>query len=269
VAFGVASEYDFSAIGTGVYTAPSDCLAKAEAEQSLHAMVACGYGTDAVTGMDYWLVKNSWGPTWGDNGYIKIQAGKDVCGIESSGVSWPTLDMSKTTDVSNLCVNDKACTKDSDCNAIANSCQQGKCVCDVCMTNKVCGSDADCNGIPGSCNAVGDQSNGTMIKYLRQVSSAFNFCDCRTGCINGRVCTTDTNCAGVLGACISSGMATTSDGGKTWTPYNACQCTPTCVQNAQCSGDVQCGGATAVVGSCGANGWADNNGNAINTCNCS
>ena len=36
-----------------------------------HAVVAVGYGTDTSYG-DYFLVRNSWGTSWGDNGYVKI-----------------------------------------------------------------------------------------------------------------------------------------------------------------------------------------------------
>jgi cathepsin L len=38
-----------------------------------HLVVLEGYGTDATTGLEYWLVRNSWGPTWGENGYIKLE----------------------------------------------------------------------------------------------------------------------------------------------------------------------------------------------------
>jgi len=37
-----------------------------------HAVIAVGYGLDATTGLNYFLVRNSWGASWGDKGYIKI-----------------------------------------------------------------------------------------------------------------------------------------------------------------------------------------------------
>ena len=47
-----------------------------------HAVLVVGYGTDEATGLEYWLVKNSWNTTWGDQGYLKIQRyGDDVNGI--------------------------------------------------------------------------------------------------------------------------------------------------------------------------------------------
>ena len=47
-----------------------------------HAALVVGYGSE--NGLEYFLVKNSWGTTWGDAGYVKIgvQSGEGVCGIQ-------------------------------------------------------------------------------------------------------------------------------------------------------------------------------------------
>jgi len=46
-----------------------------------HAVLAVGFGTDSTTGLDYWIVKNSWGADWGDKGFFKIQRGVNMCGV--------------------------------------------------------------------------------------------------------------------------------------------------------------------------------------------
>ena len=45
-----------------------------------HAVLLVGYGKN--NGEDYWLVKNSWGPKWGINGYFMLKRGINRCGIE-------------------------------------------------------------------------------------------------------------------------------------------------------------------------------------------
>ncbi|XP_021728546.1 zingipain-2-like [Chenopodium quinoa] len=47
-----------------------------------HAVTVVGYGTD-TNGTDYWVLKNSWGESWGENGYMRIIRGQNKCGITS------------------------------------------------------------------------------------------------------------------------------------------------------------------------------------------
>ncbi|XP_054160422.1 dipeptidyl peptidase 1-like [Oppia nitens] len=51
-----------------------------------HVVVIVGYGVDAATGTKYWIVKNSWGESFGENGYFRIRRATDELNIESIAV---------------------------------------------------------------------------------------------------------------------------------------------------------------------------------------
>jgi C1A family cysteine protease len=81
-----ADQAAFQLYKSGVFTA--------ECGDSLdHGVLAVGYGTE--DGEDYYLVKNSWGSSWGDAGYIKLGRGSAYgssgqCGMLSEP-SYPNL----------------------------------------------------------------------------------------------------------------------------------------------------------------------------------
>jgi KDEL-tailed cysteine endopeptidase len=76
----------FQSYSSGVLTSASKCGTSLD-----HAVVAVGYGTDSTAG-GYYLVRNSWGTGWGENGYVKIgeAAYPGICGINKD-VQYPTV----------------------------------------------------------------------------------------------------------------------------------------------------------------------------------
>ena len=55
-----------------------------------HAVALVGYGTEG--GQDYYILRNSWGTTWGESGYMRIADNGDgagICGVQSAAV-YPT-----------------------------------------------------------------------------------------------------------------------------------------------------------------------------------
>jgi cathepsin L len=50
-----------------------------------HLVVLEGYETDPDTNEEYWIVRNSWGPLWGEAGYIRLKrVGEEECGLDET-----------------------------------------------------------------------------------------------------------------------------------------------------------------------------------------
>mmetsp|Transcript_3653 Transcript_3653/g.5504 ORF Transcript_3653/g.5504 Transcript_3653/m.5504 type:complete len:80 (+) Transcript_3653:764-1003(+) len=58
-----------------------------------HAVLAVGFEADPEGSLPYYYVKNSWGPVWGDEGFIKIaiEDGAGICGIQEDSL-YPATD---------------------------------------------------------------------------------------------------------------------------------------------------------------------------------
>jgi len=56
-------------------------------ESTNHIVSITGWGTDPSTLKQYWIVRNSWGQYWGEMGYMRLEMGKNLLGIEGE-IAW-------------------------------------------------------------------------------------------------------------------------------------------------------------------------------------
>jgi len=85
VSVAIQAASDFMFYSTGVY----DSTQCSSSPQTLnHGVAAVGYGTEGSA--PFWIVRNSWGSSWGEQGYIRMARGKNMCGI-ADVASYPVV----------------------------------------------------------------------------------------------------------------------------------------------------------------------------------
>ena len=81
---GAADCTQVAATGTSSATDDDGCTCGTSID---HAVCVVGYGT-TLDGIDFWLVRNSWGSSWGMQGYFQVERGQNACAIASQA-SYP------------------------------------------------------------------------------------------------------------------------------------------------------------------------------------
>jgi len=81
-----ASQSSFQLYAGGIYEDPQCSSTLVD-----HCMLVVGYGTDATSNTDFWILKNTWGVNWGARGYIYMARNKNnMCGIADDAI-YPTV----------------------------------------------------------------------------------------------------------------------------------------------------------------------------------
>lgn len=82
-------DYNFMMYKSGIYhsidekTWISKRMPKPEWEKVDHSVLLVGWGEDDQTNEKFWIIQNTWGPNWGEEGFFRMKRGVDEFGIES------------------------------------------------------------------------------------------------------------------------------------------------------------------------------------------
>ncbi len=83
----VHTNLDWQLYDNGIYN-PSNTTCSNDISKQDHGVIIIGYGREK--NLDYWIIRNSWGADWGENGHMRLVRGKNACGIANS-VIYPIM----------------------------------------------------------------------------------------------------------------------------------------------------------------------------------
>merc|ERR1712072_1588631 len=81
VSIAIAVVSDFQFYSGGIYDSKA-----CQGAQLNHGVSIVGYDTSS----EFWIVRNSWGATWGEAGYIRMKMGENLCGL-ANAASYPVV----------------------------------------------------------------------------------------------------------------------------------------------------------------------------------
>ena len=87
ISVGVNANQDWQLYSKGIYN-PSEQACDSSSSSMDHGVILVGYGSDG--GLDYWIVRNSWGEDWGESGYMRLGRGHNACGVANAAI-YPVL----------------------------------------------------------------------------------------------------------------------------------------------------------------------------------
>jgi C1A family cysteine protease len=127
---GVDANQDWQLYHKGIYNPTAEQCSSDPADQD-HGVAVVGYGSE--NGLDYWIVRNSWGEHWGEDGYMRLARGNNACGVANS-VIYPIVEK---TLAQNQCLNSHL-----------------ECPSEVCYTHCPCSCFIPSNVSPCLCSAA-------------------------------------------------------------------------------------------------------------------
>ena len=93
ISVGVNANEDWQLYSKGIYN-PSEQACNPSTSNMDHGVILVGYGSEG--GLDYWIVRNSWGADWGEKGYMRLARGHNACGVANAAI-YPVLQTSVET----------------------------------------------------------------------------------------------------------------------------------------------------------------------------